>query len=164
MAKGELTIRDPLGQIPDLVLIAIADGYNRSFAQQITLAEFTQSGNPVLKGAYGQGRYIWEVAVTLTALDALHWQALFSAQQERYSALGAGHLLLIDEVELLIPRTAQLPIVAGTAITLFGKPSGYGVVPVVLAIDDKFIEHVGRNATGDEHIKRIAFKAIEVRS
>lgn len=163
MARWQVTIRDPLGVLPDLAIANLAGGYSRNVVQQISLAEFTRSGNAVLKGTTTPHRYSWQIVARMAELDALHLFALIQRQQERYAALADGHLLLVDEVEYLIPRSVQpYAVVAGSTISpLTGTVTGFGIVPVLLEISDNPVAHLGVSGAGD-YYKIVTFKATEV--
>ncbi len=164
MARWELTISDPQNTIPPLVLRTFADGYDRSIVQQISLAEYTQQGNPILQGtATPQMRFTWAINGFFSEDDVLHLMALIEEQQRRFAALGSGHLILADEMEYLPPTNVvarQKPIVPGTVRTIVGQQTGFPLLPVMIAID-KTPPQAGTTA-GGEYYKALSFTMTEL--
>jgi hypothetical protein len=162
MARWQLTIIDPLNVVPPLVLIDVADGYNRSIIQQIKLADFTVAGNPIVEGTGTPGdRYTWEMQVPLSEIDKLHFEALIDEQQHRLSKLQDGHLLWVDEIEYLPPKPLirQKPLLPGSSTTVFGKVTGFPIVPVIIAVQ-KAPQHIGVGQNG--YYKLTEFTVVEV--
>lgn len=162
MPIGAITITDPMNQMPPLILRNIADGYSRGYVQSLSLGEQTAAGNLSIKGRYTKAFYTWDLSARIADDEALHLQALCSLQQQRYQVLGDGHLLLQDEVDYLVPETPQRSIVGGSARTIAGKPTGFGILKVMIQLDPKYQAYLGARTTDGSRFKSITFKATEV--
>lgn len=162
MARWQITLRDPLNQIPDVVMEAFApDGYSRSPVNTKTFAEFTANGTGLIEGPTGGTRYLFNVTVDLALPDALRLEAMAELQNERLDAGSATHhLLLIDEVEELPPVTSQPRPLIGSTTTSYGKTYGFGTFQVKLDFPQNPKKWNGREAGVD--FKLITFTATEV--
>jgi len=161
MARWQITIQDPLAGLPNIVMDVPRAAYLRSQVQRVTVGDFTQQGNTLLEGTASAKRFTWEITTRLGEDDMLLFMAHVQLQQERYAAFGDGRMTMIDEVEYLPPTDAinQKPILIASDKLVFGKLTGFGVLPVFIEVAQD------PNQVGIENslnLKTITFTATEL--
>lgn len=175
MARWQLTLEDPSGEIPSLTIATLAIdgnwGYSRTVIQQTSVEDFTQSGRAIVQGTITEYRYQWDITCMLTEIDALRLEAMAIAQDKKYFAQTDGYLYLSDEVEYLpIEKTPHSKtFVTGTSVTASGYTGGtwvYGFgkfkVKIQLADEPKVHAGYGEYAGVTGNMKRVSFSAIEL--
>ena len=81
----KLTIRDPIGEVPDLVIDKF-EGYQRSPVFSFSAPRFIASGNAVFDGArHLKTKYQWSIGAQMSLADALDFDDFVELQMERLS-------------------------------------------------------------------------------
>lgn len=165
MASGQITIADPLGTIPPVVMEAIAnDGYySRSRVQAKTFAEWTAAGTGIIDGPTGGTRYLFNIICSLPKADALRFEALCELQNDRLDAdISPAYLLLTDEVEELPPVTSQPRPLIGSVTTSYGKTYGFGTFRVHVDLPDNHKKFDGKGSDGVYKLVQLTATEVEL--
>jgi hypothetical protein len=81
----KLTIRDPIGEVPDLVIDKF-EGYQRSPVFKFSTPRFIASGNAVFDGArHLNTRFQWSIGAQMSIADAFVLDDFIELQNERLS-------------------------------------------------------------------------------
>lgn len=162
MARWQITLRDPLNEIPDLTLETFGrDGYDRSIVQQVDTPSFTATQSIVVAGTFAEPRYTWEIGVSLPEDEMLHLQAMIMLQDRRIAAGDEDWLILVDEMQPLPPETSPhrktllIPIA-----TAYSMVYGFGVFNVILRLAEQ-PETIEGSLEGEVQYL-VQFSAIEV--
>lgn len=143
-----ITIRDPLGDLPDLIFYPDYEGYSRAITNRRKSSGRTPAGVTKLSGTNYPPYFIWQIAINLvTAENSNLFEDYLEINNSRISPESntVPHLLLVDEFKKTpasaSPRWTFLSGSSETRPYQSGNQpivSGFGIFPVIIAVSENY--------------------------
>lgn len=166
MTRFTITIKDPTGTYPDVVIDKFdKDGFRRSNTNEKTFAGYTANSAMLIEGPTGGVRYSWQISCILTELESLYVDEMCFWQNDRYDAGQDGGLPFIDEFAFVPPSANKTLILPTLSLPIlvppFSKTYGFGQFKVKIDRPPEHCIHWGVDNETNKNLNLYKFAAYE---